>query len=500
MALAALIAGLFAFMAVLKLTGVERHTRLAIDIAHGAIGVIADPDLSDEEKEWHVRRATLALLKSVLILLAITVGACLAAALFVLGGTRLRYFTADEALDIAISWPFLLWSSLGAVALWISLGRVGRREAEAAPSQPDEVPYSALDRALHNYAFSAPGVQIRMAQIEDRLWRRSLRQVQTGRPVFVTSLPRAGTTVVLELLARQPEFASATYRHMPFTLSPLLWQRIAGVLFKANAKAERAHGDGITVNMDSPEAFEEMMWMAFWPDRYRDGRIGLWDSGDRNPEFEDFIDRHMKKIVFSECQAGARRYLSKNNANIARLPLLATAFPEAQIVIPVRDPAAQVASLMHQHARFTDLHARDRFGRQYMEGIGHFEFGAALRPILFPGGPDGAEGADGVDYWLRYWIAAYEHVLATAPGGTIFVDHAALSRQPLLELPRLADALGMANQTALLAEAGMFRAPKSAPDLPGASPMLLRRARDIHHALGERAGSVAHAAARTLPA
>src|SRR5690606_18254042 len=117
-----------------------------------------------------------------------------------------------------------------------------------------------------------------------------------------------------------------------------------------------------------------------------------------------------------------KRYVSKNNANIARLPLLAAAFPDARILIPVREPASQIASLIRQHRRFTDLHARDRFARQYMEGVGHFEFGAALRPLGFPGAPESAEGADCVDYWLRYWIAAYSHVLDSAPASAIFVD------------------------------------------------------------------------------
>ena len=28
---------------------------------------------------------------------------------------------------------------------------------------------------------------------------------------------------------------------------------------------ERAHGDGMTIGYDSHEAFEEVLWRAFWP-------------------------------------------------------------------------------------------------------------------------------------------------------------------------------------------------------------------------------------------
>lgn len=487
MAVAALVAGLIAFIAVLEGLGVRRHVVAMLTTAQNAVGTLADPDLDDEAKEKHAQRATLRMLKDLLVLLRIGIAAGLAAALFVVGGSLIGLFRLDTALGIATSWSFILWSSVGGIALWLVLARIRRGNAAAAKSHTGgaEVPYSALDKALHNYAFASPARQVRLASIEDRLWDRTIAATHAERPVFITSLARAGTTILLELLASRNEFASATYRNMPFTMAPLLWGRISGLFYKAGEKTERAHGDGIAVNLNSPEAFEEMIWMAFWSEHYGNGHIETWTGNDRKPEFEAFLARHMKKIVAGT--PGAHRYLSKNNANIARLALIPVAFPDAQVLIPVRDPAAHVASLMRQHRRFNDLHARDRFARQYMEGIGHFEFGAALRPIAFPGGPQNADGAEHADYWLGYWIAAYEHVLRTAPAAAIFVDHDALSSQPVLHLPLLCEALGLDDKAALLSASGMFRAPRAAPALPGASPDLLRRADELHAALRERA-------------
>lgn len=486
MAVAALVAGLIAFIAVLEGLGVRRHVVAMLSTAQNAVGAIADPDLDDEAKEKHARRATLRMLRDLSVLVAIGAAASFAAALFVVGGSLIGLFSLDTALGIATSWSFILWSTVGGIALWLLLARVGRGDATAAKPHAGgaEVPYSALDKALHNFAFASPARQIRLASIEDRLWDRTIAATRAERPVFITSLARAGTTILLELLAARNEFASATYRNMPFTMAPLLWGRISGLFYKAGEKAERAHGDGIAVNLESPEAFEEMIWMAFWREHYQGGRIETWSEKDRKSEFEAFLARHMRKIVAGT--PGARRYLSKNNANIARLSLIPAVFPDAQVLIPVRDPAAHVASLMRQHRRFSDLHARDRFARQYMEGIGHFEFGAALRPIAFPGGPESADGAGHADYWLGYWIAAYEHVLHTAPAAAIFVDHDALSSHPVLHLPLLAEALDLDDKAALLSASAMFRAPRAAPALPGASPDLLRRAGDLHAALLER--------------
>ncbi|GLQ54311.1 sulfotransferase family protein [Devosia nitrariae] len=487
MAVAALVAGLVAFIAVLEGLSVRRHVVAMLGTAQNAIGAMADPDLDDEAKEKHAQRATLLMLKNLLVLVAIGAAACLAAALFVVGGSLIGLFSLATAVGIAMSWSFILWSTVGGIALWLLLAKVGRKPGAEAKSDVGgaEVPYSPLDKALHNYAFASPARQIRLASIEDKLWDRTIAATRAERPVFVTSLARAGTTILLELLAAHKEFASATYRNMPFTMAPLLWGRVSGLFYKAGEKAERAHGDGIAVNLDSPEAFEEMIWMAFWREHYANGHIEIWTEKDRYPEYEAFLARHMKKVVAG--RPGAHRYLSKNNANIARLPLILAAFPDAQVLIPVRDPVAHVASLMRQHRRFLDLHARDRFARQYMEGIGHFEFGAALRPIAFPGGPESAEGAEHADYWLGYWIAAYEHVLRTAPAAAIFVDHDALSTHPVLHLPLLAEALGLDDKAALLSALGMFRSPKAAPALPGASLDLLRRAGELHAALIERA-------------
>ena len=134
--------------------------------------------------------------------------------------------------------------------------------------------------------------------------------------------------MLLEALATLPEFAAATYRHMPFPLLPLLWTDASRRFRQAARPAERAHGDGLAVGFDSPEAFEEPVWMAFWPEHYRGRTIRPWTADARDPGFEAFFRRHMAKVV-AAAGAPATRYLAKNNASIARLPLIAAAFPDA---------------------------------------------------------------------------------------------------------------------------------------------------------------------------
>ena len=59
------------------------------------------------------------------------------------------------------------------------------------------------------------------------------------------------------------EFASLQYSNMPFLLSPNLWKRKSKI-----ESHERAHNDGIIIDGNSPEEFDEYFWKAFLKDTY----------------------------------------------------------------------------------------------------------------------------------------------------------------------------------------------------------------------------------------
>lgn len=319
--------------------------------------------------------------------------------------------------------------------------------------------YSAMDRALHRVAFAATPTQLALADIEDRLYPVS--EVPLRRPVFVTSLARAGTTLLLTVLSQAPDFATHTYRNMPFVLCPLLWNRLSRRFRDKGTAQERSHGDGVTIDFDSPEAFEEVVWMAHWPDNYEADRIHPWSAADRDPDFEAFLRQHLRKIISLGEGSGSQRYLSKNNANIARLDLLQEIFPDASFIIPFRDPWDHARSLLRQHLRFCKLHREDAFSRRYMEWLGHFEFGAALRPIDFQGwcnSPAAAVPGD-LTYWLTYWCNCYEAVLERAGDSVTFIDYDALCRNPEPGLARLASAADLDSDAALQEQGSRLRRP-----------------------------------------
>jgi hypothetical protein len=349
--------------------------------------------------------------------------------------------------------------------------------------------YSRLDRALHRMAFGGIEIQKSLADVEDRMHGAQLRAITLAKPVFIAGLPRAGTTLLLDLVAQIPGFVTHTYRCMPFVLCPLLWDSLSRGFRRPAELQERAHGDGMTVGYDSPEAFEEVIWKAFWPDRYATDRIALWTGADRDDEFEQFLSNHMRKLILLHGGATPARYMSKNNANFARLELLSAIFPDSIRLVPFRDPIDQAGSLLRQHKRFTALHRADRFARFYMEAIGHFEFGAGLRPIAFPGtGRKPLHNPETVEFWLAYWCRGYAHALTTT-GAIHFIDFDALCASPgpgLERLGRLLEQPGAVERLATLAST-LHPAVRYETSTLALDPVLVETARGLHETLRARA-------------
>lgn len=350
-----------------------------------------------------------------------------------------------------------------------------------------DVSYSTIDRLVHRIAFSTPALQLTAADIEAKLYGKMYAHVVAEKPIFITSLARAGTTVLLEAMHRLPALATHLYRDMPFVMAPLIWSRVSGPFRQGSDLRERAHGDGMQVGFDSPEAFEEIIWHAFWPEKYSENGIALWSAGDGSEEARAFFVTHMQKIIALRDRAGGR-YLSKNNGNVARLDLLPVMFPDCSIIVPVRQPLDHAASLLRQHRNFLEQHAQDAFAKRYMADIGHFEFGELHRPIAFPKPADLNANPDPLtlDYWLGYWIAAFEHVLARRER-LLIVSHEATCRDPGGALKTLCDAIGVENRGDETPSANEFRdkPPMRREDAPEADTALLDRAESLHAQLLE---------------
>ncbi|PRY23789.1 sulfotransferase family protein [Aliiruegeria haliotis] len=473
-ALAAALLSVVVVVIAFRRLDVARHIATGMEQANTGIGAMFDSTLDDAEKEVRIRKAGLGLLGKLVLTLWWTAVCVLIAAIPLTLAHLTGVATAAEVLAVMFDWRFIVGVTLAAIPAVAIMKRRGDR-ANAT--------YSRADQALHRFAFSGTGFQQRLADWDRRAFPGRIEAVEDRAPIFIAGLPRAGTTVLLNALHDLPQVATHRYRDMPFVTAPLLWDHVSRPFRLSSETRQRAHGDGIYVGFDSPEAFEEVLWKMFWPEKYNPERIALWQSEDGNEDAEAFFREHFRKIVALRTE-GAGRYVSKNNGNIGRLALLPDMFPDSRIVVPVRDPLEHAASLQRQHENFLRQQDDDPFVERYMSDIGHYEFGHLHRPFAFDGfAPDSLDPSQ-PDYWLHYWIAAYSDVLQKVDRLDI-VDSDHLSRHAARDIVAICLRIGLEPGEANLAHHFRPIAPRA--DRDSYSPGLRARASEVHEQLQAQA-------------
>jgi hypothetical protein len=261
-----------------------------------------------------------------------------------------------------------------------------------------------------------PDLSAELGKLESR-WLDSkldsnIHNFAIQKPIYIGSLARSGSTILLESIVEHPSTISFAYRDFPFVYFPVWWRRLSEKIFDMHAPpTERAHGDRILVTPDSPEAFEEILWMYFFPQIHQSD-LSQKLSGDR-PDFESYYRATIQKLLW---QSGASRYVAKGNYHISRIDYLSRLFPDAQFVIPVRHPLTQVASLLRQHKRFCHLENQDIAILKYMQRAGHFEFGLDRRPVNI-GNPEDSrliqqyfESGRDAEGYAEQWRVIYRYV------------------------------------------------------------------------------------------
>lgn len=266
--------------------------------------------------------------------------------------------------------------------------------------------YNLASRLVHHLALNSNIRSELLFDIEKTLFSQSTESCKENHHIFVSGLARAGTTILMNALYQSREFASLTYRDMPFVLAPNIWSKLTQNSTKSMQKEMRAHGDEIMIDYDSPEAFEEVFWRVFAGNDYIYAKYLAPHEPDMHllETFRDYVALVCLKYL-------KQRYLSKNNNNILRLSAITNAFPNAKVLIPFRDPLQQAFSLLKQHEKFTVRHRDDKFSKKYMSWLVHHEFGLDHRPFQFDNEGFCQSDLNSIDYWLRQWFNAYTYLL-----------------------------------------------------------------------------------------
>jgi hypothetical protein len=258
---------------------------------------------------------------------------------------------------------------------------------------------------------------IKLGNWETRLLSEQIANVPIERPIYVCGLARSGSTILLEILSQFDDTVTHRYKDYPLLFTPYFWNWFLNhVPARETEAVERTHRDGIMITPDSPEAFEEVLWMAFFPNIHDPTKSSALNDHTNNADFEAFYRDHIRKLL--AIRKGSR-YVSKGNYNITRMEYLLRIFPDARFVIPVREPSWHIASLMKQHALLCEGERHNPRALEHMRRVGHFEFGLDRRPV---NAGDRAcidqvimlwKDGDEIEGWARYWAHIHGYIADT---------------------------------------------------------------------------------------
>ena len=117
--------------------------------------------------------------------------------------------------------------------------------------------YNKFDQSIHRLIVNNNLLLNLCFDIENFFTKKEI--IHIIKKLFICGYARAGTTLVLNTLYSSGDFNSLLYKNLPFLLSPRINNFITKFIFSNNLKrSPRAHGDGILIDKNSPEAFEEI--------------------------------------------------------------------------------------------------------------------------------------------------------------------------------------------------------------------------------------------------
>ncbi len=287
--------------------------------------------------------------------------------------------------------------------------------------------YSSLDQHLHKQFLGN-------SEISNFLYERIKKYKKPKdnvQKIFICGLARAGTTALLNQLYLSNQFASLKYSHMPFILNPRLANIYSKFINKKKLESiERLHKDGIKISIESPECLDEPFWIKENP-LYFSQPLSVKRKYKNKTliDYDNFLSRH---AIFQK----KKKILIKNNNNLLRLPQLCKYFKDDLFIVLFRDPISHALSLDKTHQRICEAQKNDPFILEYMNLIGHREFGLNQKPFFYEIKDDQKESIintkEKLDFWLKSWINLYswllEYVTSKKPNNLFLTSYEELCK------------------------------------------------------------------------
>ncbi len=365
-------------------------------------------DVDDDEKIKIVQKSTNKLVYSLLKLFLLIILAFAAGSLPIIIYCLLSK-TAFNNLNFS-SFYSVLFISIGATIPFVI--PIGKKQTSD---------YSELSQLLHRMALNNYVIGDKLFKKESKkITKRNL--IKRNDFVIISGLARAGTTSLMNYLAKIDDFKTLNYANMPFLMCPNIWKKFYKP--KNNQLKERSHKDGIMIGLNSNEALEEYFFKVKANDSYiKDTHLLEYSISEE--DYSDYID--YQSIIKLD---NNKIYLAKNNNFLLRYKSIQEFNKEFLMVILYRDPLTHAASLMEKHHEYKILQEDDPFVLEYMNWLGHHEFGINQKPFMFNNSKPFINNKESIDYWLESWINYYQYALSLDNHNTLFINYDSFCTNP----------------------------------------------------------------------
>ena len=268
--------------------------------------------------------------------------------------------------------------------------------------------YSLFSKIIHRQFLSKN--ELTNFFIERINEKSSKLDIDLSNNIFITGLARSGTTALLQAFDSTEIFASLRYKYMPFILSPRL-AKIYTSYFNSKDinESERIHGDGLKISPNAAECLDEPFWIKTIYDVNKfDKQLIPHNLNEKELKGYSYLLRSFTNIE------NKKRMIIKNNNNHLRLSSLSKFFPNSKFLILFRSPLGHSLSLLNLHKKLKKIQSKDKFVLEYMNLIGHWEFGLNKKPFIYKDYQykyllDYDDNS--INYWLNQWLYSYEWIL-----------------------------------------------------------------------------------------
>ena len=258
--------------------------------------------------------------------------------------------------------------------------------------------------------------------IEER--EPAVRLRPLDRPIFITGMPRSGTTFLHRLLLQDRALAA-----------PLIWQLVHPYLSQSGRLGSRARKLWVhaqlqlmhllapdlnelhAISVNAPEECSDITAQVFQSLRYEDTyRVPTYRRWLEGYGHRDAYRFHRRFLQHLDAQAPGRRWLLKAPDHVFALDDIRAVYPDARFVFIHRDPVRVMASV----ARLTEV-----LRKPFTRSIDPAEIGRHVSSCWIDGAERMLRAADGTDDILHL---RYREIMASPiDAARMVLQHAGLA-------------------------------------------------------------------------